>query len=120
MNSDTILGTASRASSVESTKIMNTRMTANATTNRISSRMITVIVREPTKPWYSTWPHSAATPTVATIAIASRPLRRSGGNRNDTSTTTSAPVANMIASCRVSWLTIIGVRAGPGPAARGL
>ena len=48
MNSDTILGTASRASSVESTKIMNTRMTANATTNRISSRMSTVIVRDPT------------------------------------------------------------------------
>ena len=105
-------GTARRASSVESTKIMNTRMTANAITNRISSRIIMVIVCEPTRPWYWTWPHSAATPNVATIAIVSRPLRRSGGKTKDTSTITSAPVANMIASCRVSWVTSMGAGAG--------
>ena len=44
-------GTEKRASSPESTKIMSTRITANATTSSRNSRTIIVIVGEPSSPW---------------------------------------------------------------------
>jgi hypothetical protein len=104
-NSDRMRGTAKRASRPESTKIMNTRITANAMTSSRNSRTSIVIVGEPSIPWKRMCVHRSATPIVATIAIPSIPWRRSGGNRNDRSTTTSDAVANMIASCSVSGRT---------------